>query len=287
MNDTLPTISVDTIHQGIDTAYLRSLNFPFLPKADSFPFKRLTANELASQNQDSITERFLTVTSRKPVLINPQPIIIQQNDWQAGILIFCIFIISYIRITRKKLFKDLLLGLYSMPMFKQMIRDGVLFSTGIIFPMTLVVLLTYTVFAYQLFVFLNPAQVIKSIEAIRLLFYFFGGISVILLLKTIVVRSAGFIFKTSELTDLYLSNSYFFHIITSITLLPVLLLSIFDKSLILTYVTIILFVLLFIYNLLRGIIISMEMRKYSLYQNLFYLCTLEFLPIFIIIKAII
>ena len=286
MDDNQQNISVDTIHQEIDTAYLRSINFPFVLEADSFPFKRLNINEITSNQKDSITQRFLTITSRKPAVINPQPFIAQQNDWPVGILIFCFFVVSYIRITRKKYLKDMLQGLYSRPMFRQMIREGVLYSSGLVFPMTLVILLTYSVFAYQLINLFNPTA-LSHIEPYRMLLYLFGGILALLLTKTLLVRGAGFLFKTSESADEYASNSYFFHIITAITLLPVLFFSIFDKSSFLTYLSILLIALLFIYRILRGILISWEMRKYSLYQNLLYLCALEFLPILVIIKAII
>jgi len=167
-----------------------------------------------------------------------------------------------------------------------MIRDGFLFSTGIIFPMSIVVLFTYTVFIYQLISFSNPDPMLSSVTPVRLFFLLFGGILVLLSAKTLLVKGAGILFKTGELTDEYLTNSYVFHIITTIILLPVLMFSVFDTSAILTYLSIFLAALLFIYRILRGILISMEMRKYSLYQNLLYLCTLEFLPVFIIVKTI-
>jgi hypothetical protein len=286
MDDTLKNISVDTMPQEIDTAYIRSLNFPFVQQVDSFPYNWLKINEISSVNKDSITERFLTITSQKPAVINPQLIKNQQSDWLVGILIFCFFVISYIRITRKKYVKDMLLGLYSRPMFRQMIREGALYSSGLVFPMTLVVLLTYSVFTYQIINLINPDVLANTVQ-IQLLSYLFGGILVLLLTKTLLVRGAGFLFKTSELAEEYASNSYYFHIITAVSLLPFLFFSIFDKSSILIYLSLIVTALLFIYRILRGILISLEMQKYSPYQNLLYLCTLEFLPILVIIKAII
>jgi hypothetical protein len=286
MDDTLKNISVDTMPQEIDTAYIRSLNFPFVHQVDSFPYNWLKINEISSVNKDSITERFLTITSQKPAVINPQLIKNQQSDWLVGILIFCFFVISYIRITRKKYVKDMLLGLYSRPMFRQMIREGALYSSGLVFPMTLVVLLTYSVFTYQIINLINPDVLANTVQ-IQLLSYLFGGILVLLLTKTLLVRGAGFLFKTSELAEEYASNSYYFHIITAVSLLPFLFFSIFDKSSILIYLSLIVTALLFIYRILRGILISLEMQKYSPYQNLLYLCTLEFLPILVIIKAII
>ena len=286
MDDTLKNISVDTIPQEIDTTYLRSLNFPFVQQADSFPYNWLKINEISPVNKDSITERFLTITSQKPAVINPQLIKNQQSDWLVGILIFCFFVISYIRITRKKYVKDMLLGLYSRPMFRQMIREGALYSSGLVFPMTLVVLLTYSVFTYQIINLINPDVLANTVQ-IQLLSYLFGGILVLLLTKTLLVRGAGFLFKTSELAEEYASNSYYFHIITAVSLLPFLFFSIFDKSSILIYLSLFVTALLFIYRILRGVLISLEMQKYSPYQNLLYLCTLEFLPILVIIKAII
>ena len=286
MDDTLKNISVATIPQEIDTAYLRSLNFPFVQQVDSFPYNWLKINEISPVNKDSITERFLTITSQKPAVINPQLIKNQQSDWLVGILIFCFFVISYIRITRKKYVKDMLLGLYSRPMFRQMIREGALYSSGLVFPMTLVVLLTYSVFTYQIINLINPDVLANTVQ-IQLLSYLFGGILVLLLTKTLLVRGAGFLFKTSELAEEYASHSYYFHIITAVSLLPFLFFSIFDKSSILIYLSLFVTALLFIYRILRGVLISLEMQKYSPYQNLLYLCTLEFLPILVIIKAII
>ncbi len=286
MNDSLHIISVDTINGEIDSSNLHLLNFPYLPPPDSMPFKVLTAEEMSFYKKDTITQRFLTAAAKKPVLINPQPIIRPQNDWQVGVLIFCFFVISYIRISRKKFFKNLMQGLISRPMFRQMMREGFLFSTGIFFPMMLVVVLTYAIFIYQLIAYFNPTPLINAITPLRLFLYLFISVFVLLSAKTLLVRGSGILFKTNELTDEYLTNSYFFHILTAIALLPILLFTVFDETSILTYISILFTALLFIYRILRGILISLEMQKYSQYQNLLYLCTLEILPIFIIIKAL-
>jgi hypothetical protein len=287
MNDSLLIISGDSIHGEVDSTQLNTLNFPFLPPPDTSPFRWLNNTEFILLQNAPIKNRFFTQKSGKPAVINPQPIIEQANDWQVGILIFCFFVISYIRISRKNSFKTLMQGLFSRPMFRQMVREGVLFSGGFIFPVSLVVLLTYSVFISQLIMFFNPTPAINSIPSVQLFLYLFVGVLVLLSTKIISLRVAGIIFKTNELTEEYLSNFYFFHILTTILLLPVLLFSIFDKSSILTYLAILLVALLFIYRILRGILISLAIEKYSAYQNLLYLCTLEILPIFVIIKAVI
>ena len=146
----------------------------------------------------------------------------------------------------------MLLGLYSRPMFRQMIREGALYSSGLVFPMTLVVLLTYSVFTYQIINLINPDVLANTVQ-IQLLSYLFGGILVLLLTKTLLVRGAGFLFKTSELAEEYASNSYYFHIITAVSLLPFLFFSIFDKSSILIYLSLFVTALLFIYRILRGV----------------------------------
>jgi hypothetical protein len=65
------------------------------------------------------------------------------------------------------------------------------------------------------------------------------------------------------------------------------MISAYDRSLTSIYLAIGLIALLFIAKLIKGTFLFRDERKYSLYHFFTYFCTLEILPILIIIKAIV
>jgi len=105
-------------------------------------------------------------------------------------------------------------------------------------------------------------------------------------LKLFLVKLSGIIFKATEISKEYSSNILTTNTIAATLLVPVLMLSQYDRSMTSTYLAILLCIFLFIFRAIRGIFITLEERKYSLYHFFIYFCTLEILPVLIIIKTI-
>lgn len=223
-------------------------------------------------------QRFITLTEKTPALINPMPIGQPGYFWQFLVLLLAVFIFTYIRFVRKSFYKNLSAAFSSKLLFRQMIRDDLLFPVSSRFPLFVAIVLTYAVLLLQIDeVLISQPFLSKNEELFRLLLYL-GTVTGILSLKNLLHWFAGMIFETRLITKEYLTNSFYFNTVGAIFLIPLLMISTFSKSEIILILIIAVAVVLILLKLFRAFTISMGLEKYSYFQNFVYFCTLEILP---------
>ncbi|MEI8006411.1 MAG: DUF4271 domain-containing protein, partial [Bacteroidota bacterium] len=106
------------------------------------------------------------------------------------------------------------------------------------------------------------------------------------MLKIYIIRLLGTVFRTYFTTKDYLQNILVSMFTTGLILLPLLILTIFLHSDILLYITMISICLLYIFRVMRGYFIGISIKKFSYLFLFVYLCTLEILPLLVILKGI-
>jgi len=194
--------------------------------------------------------------------------------------------IAFVSFTSKHFFKNLKLGMVSMPIFRQLMRDGELIPRGSGLFLQLSFIMGLSVLIYQIdirFPFINfPAGLKAGTQTL----YIFALLVLMELSKTIVMFFLGFIFKLKNHVKDYLTNNIFTNVFMTILLIPMLLFSVYSKSWIILYSAITVAFGLFIFRLVRSLILAFEVRKYSGFQIFLYLCALEILPVFILIKIL-
>lgn len=237
------------------------------------------------QTTDSISGRFLTTEKSEPVRFNPEPIPKLQNEWQVLVLSFSVLIIAFVRISGRNFFKNLYSGLTSRPIFRQLLRDGQLIPQAGRIPLLLAFLLVITVFIFQLdhrFQFISfPAGTLtfRILVVIALL-------AIFEIVRYIIMQMLGFIFKIKEVVREFITNNIFFNTLSTLLILPLLMLQVYSRSYLILYLTAGILISLFIFRLTRGMLIAFELRTYSGYQIFLYLCALEILPVFMLIKIL-
>jgi len=232
------------------------------------------------------TETFLTEISAKPFVINPQPIEQPGFIWQFIALILAMFIFAYIKLVRKNFFKNLRAAFSSRPLFRQMLRDDILFPAGIYVPVFIAIALTFSVFVLQLDEMLLSFSFYSKPEELGKILFYLAGASIFMLAKYLLHFMTGIIFGTRQLTKEYLNNAFYFNTVAAIIIIPLLMISTFSKSETVLLAVIIIALIMFILRIFRGLIISLEMEKYSQFQNFLYFCTLEILPLLAIYKLV-
>lgn len=247
----------------------------------------LNDSAFQQSNAETITpSRFLTRERDKSIHFNPQPIAHANNEWQIIALSFSLLAIAFIRITGKNFFKNLQSGFVSRPIFKQLYRDGQLIPLQARPVLLLAYLFVFTVFLYQInlwFPFIDFNHYNSPTKNILMIFLLLGSYEVFVFL---LIHFLGFIFKTSSISNEFIANNIFYKSLAAIILLPLLLFSIFSISHIIVFFAFILFSILFIIRVFRGILIAYELRSFSFYQIFLYICTLEILPVFVLIKIL-
>jgi hypothetical protein len=255
---------------------------PSIPEPDTILLSD-TAIEAQKKNTES---RFFTSQRDEPVSFNPEPLPQPQNEWQVMALSVSLVLIAFVRLSGKNFFRNLYSGLISRPIFRQMLRDGQLIPQIGKLPLLLSFLLVVTVFIFQIdnrFSWLNLPE---SDERFRTGLAVFAVIGLFEISRYIIMHLLGFIFKTRWIVKEFITNNIFFHTISTLLVMPLLLLSIYARTEIILLAAAGVLAILFIFRLIRALIISFELRSYSGYQIFLYLCALEILPVFILIKIL-
>jgi hypothetical protein len=206
-----------------------------------------------------------------------------QPDWVAAILIFCFVLLAWVQVYYPKRIQQIFRAPFSRRFINQLTRDGNLFSERIAIALGIVYFL---IFALLLFEF--------NQQILRITFRGVAGISlywliIVILLAVITVKVAllqllGIIFKTREATNSYLLNLLIFALLSGPVLLIAIIFIVYLKSVVILYITIAMVMLLFVFRFLRGFFIGMALRKFSYLFLFVYLCTLEILPLLVLIK---
>lgn len=234
----------------------------------------------------TVTRTFITKDNAAPININPVPLEQHSVFWQFIALLLAAFIFASIKIVRKNFFRNLSAAYRSRPIFKQLLRDGMLFPSGLYIPLFIAIVLSWSVFLLQLDEELISFQYFSKDEELRVLLKYLAGVTAFLSGKYLLHYLSGLLFKTVAFTKEYLNNSFLFSTVSSLVFIPLLFVSAFSKSSIVFFTLLIIALVIILFKFIRGFIISLEIEKYSHYQNLIYLCTLEILPVLIIYRMV-
>lgn len=196
--------------------------------------------------------------------------------------LFWIVVILFTRQSYTYRLNQIFVSTFSQQHVKQFQREGNILKQG--FPVLLMFLYAFTIslFAYRAINLLYPNS-----------FYFYLGEGFLLLAgvvvlfhfaKFIIIWLIGFMFETGQISFRYLLEHYIFHISEGIILFPILILYVYSGVHLFIYIAAIVLLALWIYRLLRAVIVGLECTNFSRYYLLLYLCTLEVLPVFILYK---
>ncbi|HZK08040.1 MAG TPA: DUF4271 domain-containing protein [Bacteroidales bacterium] len=233
-----------------------------------------------------VTQRFITSQYAPATRVRPEPLVHNYSQWQLLTLGVALLIISLLRLMQKNFFTNIGRSLTSRPLFRQLYRDGDLFTPGSNILLFIASLLVYTTFVFQwdevyhFLGFLYPRALYQQIAAVAI------AIAIIILIKGWLMRLIGFIFKNNYLVREYLANTTFMNQVATIFLIPFLLFSLYSTSRMPLLAASIVALVIYLFRLFRSVPIGFESRKYSHHQNFIYLCALEILPVIIVLKII-
>lgn len=271
---------IQTLEPPNDSSVVDSVFSGYIQPADSI-------FDLSDNTVTLAQQKFITESIEEPILFREISNNKDQQGWQIGALFFCMILLTFLRLTQKNYFKNIITGISSKAIFNQMLRDGNFMSAFAVIPSFLIFIVTMSLLIFQLILLEQPvlsngfsSEVSKFTMVLSIVAGFF-------FIKAILIRIIGYIFKMRSLSTLYLANKVLFNTMTGIVFLPLLVLSTTMMNNTIFYITLFTGFLIFIFSILRGILIILSIRKYSLYQIFIYLCTLEILPVLIIVKLLI
>ena len=208
-----------------------------------------------------------------------------QPDWILAILVFCFILLAWGQVFYHRRIQQIFRAPFSKRFINQLTRDGNLFRERISVALGIVYILAFSLFLYEF-----NAKILgftfHGVTGISL----YGLITVIhiciLTAKVALVQLLGIVFKTWETTNNYLLNLLIFALLMGPVLLTGMVFVIYLKSIVLIYICITVFIALLLFRFIRGFFIGMVLRKFSYLFLFVYLCSLEILPLLVLIKIL-
>ena len=242
--------------------------------------------EVNSILKDTVTnqvthKRFVTSSQNQKAVINPKLIAEPRIAWPMIILLGCLLILAIIRFNGNRTLRNLFQSVQSTKPTLQ--NDSPAGFTFLLFLLTVLVYSVFTFILIQKFKLFDFEDGNYTFIHFTIIPAIIAGFFVVQLMFT---KLSGYIFNARGIAKRYAVNSFTFNAIGAILLLPVLMVSVYDGSLVSIYLAIGLIALLFMFRTVKGTSIILGERKYLLYHFFIYFCTLEILPILIVIKAI-
>ena len=245
------------------TANFQSLLSPALPPKQSF-----------------FTSHQLKTGKIRPVLFNQY-----QPDWILGILLLCFVLLAWVHVFYRRRLRQILMAPYSRRFLNQLVRDGDLFSERIMLATGIIYFLTTSLFFFQFYILVLAKDAGRSIHGFPLFALISSFVLGFWILKIGFIRFLSFIFRTRQTSREYILNILIFNILTGILLLPLLVITVYQKSVIFLWICMIIFVLFLFFQLVRGFLIGISIRKFSYLFLFVYLCSLEILPLVVLMKV--
>jgi hypothetical protein len=228
---------------------------------------------------------FFTSHLLKPTQVNPVSFIKLQPDWILVLFLFSFGLLAWIQVSYSRRLRQILLAPYSKRFLNQLIRDGNIIKERISVALLIVYFIGISLLLYQTNILLIH-HTIYNMSGFRLYLLIVASLLIYWVSKILLVGFLGKIFKTYQATYEYILNIFILIIVSGVVLLPLLVLTIYLKSLFLLYICLIIFILLFLFRFIRGFIIGFSVSRFSYMLLFVYLCSLEILPVIILAKLI-
>ncbi|MCX6306153.1 MAG: DUF4271 domain-containing protein [Bacteroidetes bacterium] len=208
-----------------------------------------------------------------------------QPDWVLAILVVCVILLAWVQVFYHKRLQQIFRAPFSRRFINQLTRDGNLFMERIAVALGIVYILAFSLFLYEF-----------NEQVLKLSFHGITGIPLywlitllnigVLAAKLALVQFLGIIFKTKETTHNYLLNLLIFALLSGPLLLATLIFIVYLKSVLLLYICLAVFSLMLVLRFIRGFFIGMALTKFSYLFLFVYLCSLEILPLLVLIKIL-
>ena len=204
--------------------------------------------------------------------------------WTLGIMLFALVITAFLRFTYHRLFNHVISAFYHYPTSNRLFqgRNAVFTRFSVIF--NLLFIINSGLFVYQTCLFYNIT--IPGIAEYQLYLAITGALAGFFILKIIIYKISGMLFLTSNAINEFLHNMFIYYKTFGLLLIPVTISIAFMEQQYVPYIikgTAIVFILFFLLQIIRGIIISFK-NKFSIFYLILYFCILEILPVLVIYK---
>lgn len=206
------------------------------------------------------------------------------DDWVSIFLLLGFVLLAISKFIFRKRFSDLFKAFWARNYSNQLMREGNIFKEQFGLAMFLLYLISIPLF--------------YSISFIHFLANHEGQLSLTLVIhaatlslilwtyRIIFIKTTSFIFKTQKSSSEILTQLFIFNLISAVAVLPFITLFYYSEFPIFLFIGIIIWSIIQIYRFIRLFVIGFSYSIFSSLHLFLYLCTLEIIPIVILIKIV-
>ena len=204
------------------------------------------------------------------------------SDWVFLLIVVAFALLAFVQVFYKRRLKMIFQAVYARHYASQLVREGNIFNERISIFLFLIYLISFSIFIYEaLRIFsVNTGFMPDFIFYLKLL----GAIFIFWVLKVVIIQLSGIVFTTRQRSSEYLLNIYMINLVIGLFLICILLPMIYLNGKIFFYIGLGFLVIMFFYKLIKGISIGFSYTKFSRFHLFLYLCTLEILPLALLVK---
>lgn len=215
---------------------------------------------------------------------HPRPVISDGGSWWIATVLFsCFTMLVVLRVFDYRRLLQLMNGFIRQSSVSLLYREEYALTGRVSVLLLLNYLLAASLFAWQACrVFGVPLDGLKSFGLMA------GGIAAAYFIKIVSTRVLGNIFELREAASEYSYNILLFNKTLGLLLFPVALLAAYARQIpseALIWTGLVLVSIILVYRLLRVVLVGLSTPGVSFFYIILYLCTLEILPLVVVIKV--
>ena len=225
------------------------------------------------------TPHQLHATMLKP---KPKSLSGSNSVWLFGIILFVLIMFAILRTNYYKKLQQLFKSFAVFNYFNQLVREENLFRERYSYNLAIIFFINLSIFIFCSCFFFSKNE-FYGLQGI----IFFVSILLFLvlwiLIKLLLIRFAGFLFKSGKEASEHTANLFMLIHITGLAFLPLTIFAAFNFSWILFVIGFSIFALLYAYYFIRTAMIQSANSNFSVLNFFLYLCAFEIIPFLFII----
>lgn len=225
----------------------------------------------------------------KPSHLKPEPLPVNHAFWIFTLLFTAFALYVSLRVIYGKRFRQEIGAFFTSRLINQMMREEYGLSNRVSMGLSLLYFMIFSLFLYQVATYYGHFDFHRKAGP-ELYFKVFGGVVVLLALKLLVIRMLGKVFRTETAVNEYIFTIFLYNKALGLFLFPVTVSIAFVRLVPLPYFIIagwIIVCIVLVYRTLRALLSGIQMAGISKYYLFLYICTLELLPLIVLIKVFI
>lgn len=255
----------------------------FQPVTDTLKLKSDSVKPAAFYHYEHIFSGHLL----KRVHASAQPNTAEKSYWPVFVILFSLILLVYLRVNSARRFYQIIRSFFSLGYTRQLVREEYRLNKGTSIALITLFVITAAVFLYNLNNYYGFFE--TNIPGPLVFLIICGGILLVYLFKIVINMLLSFIVDETERVDEYIFNVFMMNKAIGFFLFPVVIALQYvhiDTRYLLTS-GLVIASLFYAIRIFRGFAIGYAGRGVSVFHLFLYLCTLEILPLVVLIKLLV